>query len=184
MVSVEVIIAYSIWTVVTNRKCLDVSLRMWSDASDIVALLRDMDLDIDVMHVKGNLICVDGRNIGRVAERNYISVEHMKMDDDAELRNWLTNTLDIILSKRELIDAIGIGQIEALIWIAIFGCKPVELPRINPNILASCSEYRLKVMCENYTDLDDDGIPTRVCLAASLGAGMHKATSDLVRPTR
>lgn len=132
------------------RHVFDMSLRLWSHTVPLSPLLQELDVAIGHLHVLGQKIASGGAIAGRVATRHYASVAPAAADREVDVENWLKSTLGHIESSTRVRDLIRQDQVEAVLWIAIFGAVPRETPLLDSRLITRSSRLRVKILIENY----------------------------------
>lgn len=147
-----------------DKRKIDLSLRLWSDQTSIATLLERSSLEAEHCHCFGETIVIGGRSTNRVARRSYVSLQNFETRDVEGLSNWLADTQKRLDSSDEISSGLKSGQIEGVIWIALFGGGMQPIPHIDAKIITNCLERRVRILVENYTDIDVEGLPRKTWL--------------------
>ena len=147
-----------------SRWKINLSLRLWSDHVSIAALLKRSSFEVEHCHHLGETIAIGGRSTDRVARRHYASLQNCEASDRGEISKWLAGTQEKINASDEIRDGLRSKKIEGVIWIALFGIELQPAPHIDPGIVKQYFQQCVKILIENYTDLDAEGLPQKTWL--------------------
>lgn len=150
-----------------RKKRYNINLRLWSDHVPIAPLLKRSNFEAEHCHRRGEVIVINGRSTDRVAPRHYAALQNFETIDVGSLSNWLADTQKKLEINDEISLGLKSGQIEGVVWIALFGDEAQPLPKIDELVIAKLVHHHVRVLIENYTDLDEEGLPRRTWLASS-----------------
>ena len=74
--------------------------------------------------------------------------------------------VDQIHDQNDLVAGLISSRIEGVIWLALFGEDAQPLPNVDESAVAKLAQLRVRVLIENYTDLDGEGLPRRTWLTS------------------
>lgn len=145
---------------------IKINLRLWSYCISIADILKVAKFEVDHCHRLGDMIVINGRSTGRVAPRHYAALQNLETNDVGRLSKWLSDTQKRIEASEEISLRLKSGEIEGIIWIALFGDEVQRLPSIDEFIIAKLAKDDVRILIENYTDLDEEGLPRRIWLTS------------------
>lgn len=144
-----------------------INLRIWSDSEQLGPLVQASARRCAHLHVKGQNAIEQNGTAGRVFGRHYASFEDVETSDANEIvpiiSQWLN---EIDAGEPPIAKLANSGMIEAVLWIAIICRSPVNSPKIPEELTAQAKKLGVKVLVENYTMFDDEGVPLKIWLAA------------------
>lgn len=144
-----------------NDRIIEGSFRLWSDAIGLGAIAAAAGWSTDHLHLRGDIINSQGRR----ATRHYAAIKAVALNVDEDVSAWLTAIADQIRRQDDLVAGLNSGQIEGVAWLAVFGVEIRPLPNVDELAIVQLTKQHVRVLMENYTDLDEDGRPRRTWLA-------------------
>ena len=143
------------------------SLRLWSDAEPLAALVHASRLQWKHLYVKGQMIPARGKAAANVALQHYACSEDVDYANITQIASVLSQGLDEIESCAPPITALAkVGKVEAVLWIAIFGYDEFPSPVPPKELDARAKQAGVKILIENYTIMDaETGNPAKSFLA-------------------
>jgi hypothetical protein len=137
---------------------------MWSDTTSFRDAAKRIALTPEIIADKG-----DPRRDRKGAPltsrfpRNYVSFEESKLYNGSEIQPCVTNILDAVSASgyASLIEA---TSVEAALWIAVFSGDFAYRDAIAHSTIARASDIGVRLFIEDYSRLDDDGVPVTIWL--------------------
>jgi hypothetical protein len=141
-----------------------VGLRMWSDTTSFSDVRQRIALVPEIIANKGEVRKDSkGKPLNSRFGRNYVSFKESELNDASELQPCLENILQSVASS-EYASLIRAKVVEATLWIAIFRQSFAYQGAIGESAIARASAIGVRLFIEDYTRLDDDGVPKKVWL--------------------
>ena len=103
----------------------------------------------------------------RISLRHYASSETIESGNIKNIPAVLSKLLDDFESKSPAIfEFTRIGEVEAVLWVAIIGYDPVDVPDLSETLVKKAKGAGVKILMENYTVMDKEtGNPAKTWIA-------------------
>ena len=134
---------------------LKASLRLWSDFVPLKPIAERLGLQSNLIHVKGEKRSQKEPLNRSVASRHYLIVHQDELHSNPELLCWYGTCVSLIEDNEWFRDLLLKNDIEALVWIAVFGPSCTADPILPKTQIESMKKRHVKIMIENYTRLID-----------------------------
>jgi len=141
-----------------------VSLRMWSDMTSFSDVRQHIALLPHIVASKGDVRKdLKGAPLNSRFGRNYVSFEESELNNASELQPFVENILQAVASS-EYAHLIRAKDVEATLWTAVFRQDFAYQGAIGESVIAQASHIGVRLFIEDYTRLDDDGVPKKIWL--------------------
>ncbi len=141
-----------------------VNLRMWSDTTSFTDVRPRLELVPHIVASKGDVRKGrKGTPLNSRFRRNYVSFEESQLNDVSELQPCVANILQAVASS-EYASLIRYKVVDATVWTAIFRQDFAYQGAIGESVIAQASLIGVRLFIEDYTRLDDDGVPKKIWL--------------------
>lgn len=141
-----------------------VSLRMWSDTTSFSDVRQHIAFAPHIVASKGDVRKdLKGAPLNSRFGRNYVSFEESELNDASELQPCVGSTLEAVAAS-EYANLIRHEVVEATLWIAVFRQDFAYQGAIGESAIARASALGVRLFIEDYSRLDDDGVPTKIWL--------------------
>ena len=132
---------------------LKASLRLWSDFVPLKPIAERLGLQSNLIHVKGEKKSQKEPLNKSVASRHYSIVYQDGLHSNSDLLYWYETCVSLIEDNEWFRDLLLKNDIEALVWIAVFGPSCTADPILPKTQIEAMNKRHVKIMIENYTRL-------------------------------
>jgi hypothetical protein len=133
------------------------SLRLWSDNEPLAPVICHSSTSWKYLYVKGQVLPPKGRAQAHLVARHYACSDDIEFDDIGGIGQVLAQWLDEIENNDPSIAAFAkAGEIEALLWVAIFGYDEIDTPLVTTELATRAEQAGMKILIENYTVIDEN----------------------------
>jgi len=141
-----------------------VNLRLWSDTTPFGGARRGIALVPEIIADKGDARRDrKGGPLNSRFGRNYVSFEESGLNDAGQLEPCVAEILQAVTGS-VYANLIKAKDIDATLWIAIFKPNFAYQGAIGENAVARASALGVRIFIEDYTRVDEEGVPTKIWL--------------------